>query len=86
MNTPPSDKEEFRAATDRLMGLGMPLTIIGEAMGVALNTVGRWRSPTDPRTPFAGWRRMLALGAAEAAAKMRENADALDACATELGG
>jgi len=72
----------FREATGRLMELGIGAPEIGEALGLAAQTIRTMRmDPDSPhaRTPPAGWERPLA-GLA------RSRSAALEALARELEG
>ena len=71
----------FRAATDRLLALGINMAELADRCGVAHNTIRRARlDPDSPayRPPPAGWE---VIGARMA----RERADELTSLARELG-
>lgn len=82
-----TDKERFREATDRLKStVGVTMQEVGDAFGIANNTVSRWRNPGDPLVPREGWRAVLAELAEKGASRMQEGAEAGRALAKELRG
>lgn len=71
---------DFKAATDRLMQLGVTLDEVAVAFGVARNSINRWRMPAgnrNARTVPPTWRDTLLTLACG-------RRDALDNFAVEL--